>query len=47
MTVPMVMYRCTECGRGVRREASSGEPNRLGCTRSKDKRHRWIIESRS
>lgn len=47
MAVPMIMYRCTECRKGVRREANSGEPNKNGCTASRDKMHRWIIESRS
>ena len=46
MGVPMTKYRCTECNYAVTKESKRGVPRREGCTRSRDGKHHWIVESK-
>lgn len=46
MGVPMTKYRCTECRTTNTRESKSGAPRREGCTKSRDGKHRWVIEQK-
>jgi hypothetical protein len=46
MGVPMIKYRCTECNTAKTKEAKGGRPREDGCTRSRNGKHHWIIESR-